>query len=444
MRRIAFATLGCKVNQYDTEGVRSLFEAEGYRVVPFDSVADVYIVNTCTVTSTGESKSRQLLRRARRRNPIALVVAMGCYSEVAPERVEELAVADLIFGTRGRDGIPRAVEERIMERGSSSSEESIIQPAAEYTEFEDLTVDGWRGRTRAFVKVQDGCNRCCSYCIVPRARGPSRSRPMESVIGEVERLASKGYREIVLTGVELGAYGLEVGYGDSSLADLIRAVASVPEVLRVRLGSLDIRDIDEDLITVLADTPVVCRHLHLPVQSGDDGILTLMRRDYTSKAFREGIDRLRSSLQGLAVSTDVIVGFPGEDRSSFQRTVSFVQKCGFSRIHVFGFSKREGTAAASMDDQVKSGEIKARTSELISVAEDLALSHNRRHLGNEVGVLVEGLSRERWYHGLTEDYVRAEFIGDHLEPGTLVTVSVRSADYEGVYDRTEEERAASG
>ncbi|HHW15551.1 MAG TPA: tRNA (N(6)-L-threonylcarbamoyladenosine(37)-C(2))-methylthiotransferase MtaB, partial [Firmicutes bacterium] len=389
---IAFHTLGCKVNQYDTGSVAALFREAGYEVVDFSSPADVYVVNTCTVTGLGEKKSRQMLRRARRQNPRAVVVALGCYAQTAPSEVAGIPGVDLVVGTAGRRELVRLVDEARRHRSAASVPESDGRgpgdagggPAAVAVEeygrtaaFEELGTGAVVERTRATVKVQEGCRQFCSYCKVPYARGPERSRPPAAVLAEVERLVAAGFSEVVLTGIHLGSYGRDLEDCPAwDLARLAARVAGVPGLARLRLSSVEPTDVTDELIALVRENPVLCRHFHLPLQSGDDAILRRMNRRYTTAEYARVAERIRAAVPEVAVTTDLIAGFPGETEESFARTLAFVQEMAFSRLHVFPYSRRRGTPAAAFPAQVPAPVKRARVDRLIALGRELSFSYN--------------------------------------------------------------------
>jgi len=435
--RVAFHTLGCKVNFHDTEGVASLFRRRGYRVVDFDELADVYVINTCSVTNTGAKKSRQSIRRAISQNPRAVVVVMGCYAQYAPDEVAAIPGVDIIIGTHRRTELVDMVEE-VLETGRPIR---AVEKIFKVREFEELPVLDFEGRTRATLKIQDGCNEFCSFCQIPWARGRSRSRLPERVQEQVERLAAQGFKEVVLTGVHLGTYGMDLD-PPSSLAEIIRRIHDTPGLERIRISSVDPNEIDDELIDVVTGLPKVCRHLHIPAQSGDDDILLLMRRRHSVDQFRQVVEVLRARLPELAITTDVIVGFPGETDERFENTFRFCREIGFSKIHVFPYSVRAGTAAERLPGHVEHSVKHARAERLIALSEELALAFHRRLVGTVQEVLVERSSGP-WRKGLTDTYVRVEFQDEPgsspVQEGDLVSVRVDEAESDGVTGRLVDE-----
>lgn len=438
MPRVAFHTLGCKVNQYDTEALAALFRGSGYEVVDFGAPADVYVINTCTVTAEGGRKSRQLVRRARRRNPDAVVVVAGCLPQVAADEAAAIPGVDVVVGQTERARMVDLVEAARAARGGAEGAARRPAPLVAVgnvfraREFEELPIAGFAGRTRAVLKVQEGCNEMCTYCIVPFARGRPRSRRPEEAKAEAARLAAAGYRELVLAGIHLGAYGRDLPERPT-LAALLRAVHEVEGIARIRLSSLEPMDVGEDLLEAMAALPRVCPHLHLPLQSGSDAVLRRMGRRYTTAGFRDLVRAARARIPGLAVTTDLIAGFPGETEEDHAATLAFVAEIGFSRLHVFPFSPRAGTPAASYPGQVPRAERERRARELAALGERLALESHRALVGQVVEVLVEGeVPGERLMRGYTPQYVRVSFPGAQELRNRIVLVRITAAGPDGV------------
>ena len=440
-RRVAFYTLGCKVNQYDTEAMAGLFRRAGWEVVDYRQPADVYVVNTCTVTARSEAQSRQAVRQARRRNPGALVVVCGCYPQVSGEEALRATGADVVLGTRGRGEIVSLVERalrgerRLVEVGPYLPPREVREAgeagAAGHRPgegYEEIPVEA-QGRTRAVLKVQEGCDMGCTYCIVPLARGPARSRDPGAALREARRLVAAGFREIVLTGIQLGAYGRDLGMADG-LAWLVEQLAATPGLWRLRVSSLEPVDVSDRFLDVVAASPVVCPHLHLPLQSGSDRVLEAMGRPYSAAQYLALVERAREKVAELALSTDVLVGFPGETDEDFAATVRVVERVGFMRLHVFPYSPRPGTAAARMPDRVPDRVKEERARILREVGERLARSFVLGLVGRVVEVLAE---REHggWVSGLTGNYVRVRFPGGADLEGCLVEVRITGAEADG-------------
>lgn len=440
-RKCAFYTLGCKVNQYDTESLMRLFRERGYDIVDFDSRADVYCINTCTVTQVSDKKSRQAIRRARKQNPFAIVAVVGCYAQAVPEEVAAIPGVDVVAGTRERGVLVDMVEEAMKGEGPIVR----VRAGSPCEPFEELPIDGFASRIRGFVKVQDGCDEYCSYCKVPYARGKSRSRRLENVLAEVERLVEAGHKEIVITGVHLGAYGrdlaeLRPGVAPD-LAWLVEKVHEVRGVGRVRLSSVEPLDVTCGLIRVVADLPRVAKHFHIPLQSGDDAVLARMNRNYRASDYERLVGRIREAVSPVGITTDIMVGFPGETDEMFMRSYEFARRVGFSRMHVFKYSRRPGTYAARMPGQVDPATKQARSAEMIELGRELAEAFHLSLVGGREDALVEEYDRDRGLvTGLGSTYVRVEFPGTVDLVGEFVPVSIVSARS----DLVQGERVVSG
>lgn len=393
--RVAFYTLGCKVNHYETQAMEELFRAAGHTVVPFEDVADAYVVNTCTVTQMSDKKSRQILSQAHRRNPNAPIAAVGCYAEVAKDAVSSLPGVSLVLGTEGRRDIVRLIERATVE---GTVEADYPAPFKRRT-FEDLSAQS-DSRTRATLKVQDGCVSFCSYCIIPYARGALRSRTLESTKKELSALAEKGYREVVLTGIQLSAYGVDLS-DKPELSDLIALADDVAGLERLRLGSLEPRVITDRFLSVAKDSRTLCRQFHLSLQSGSDTVLARMNRRYTTAEYRDAVARIRACMPDAAITTDLIAGFVGETEEEHKETLRFVEEIGFARIHVFPYSRRKGTKADTMEGHLPRALKEARTRELIALGEQLEAAFIDRQIGKTVSVIMEDDGT-----GYTGNYIR--------------------------------------
>jgi threonylcarbamoyladenosine tRNA methylthiotransferase MtaB len=417
-KTVAIATLGCKVNQYESSSLAEMFRARGYRIVDFKDRADVYIINTCTVTSLGDRKSRQVIRRAARANPEALVVVTGCYSQVSPDEALAIQGVDMVMGTAGRSQIVDIVEN--LEKGRKIN---AVRELPRTSEFEELPAAATTGRVRAFLKVQEGCNNYCSYCIVPHARGPLRSRDPGQALEEAGKLVREGYRELVLTGIHTGAYGKDK-VGSLNLPGLLEKLAEIEGLARIRLSSVEPMDITGDLISLLAKGSPFCPHLHIPVQSGDDRILSAMRRNYRSDDFRRLAGLIRSKISDVSITTDVIVGFPGESDDNFNNTCNLIKELKFSALHVFKFSPRKGTAASELPGQVPPAVKERRSAELIALGKSLSAEFAAGYLGRDVEVLAEesAAGHPGMMEGLTANYLRVAFPGNKSLRGRFVRV----------------------
>lgn len=424
-KRVAISTLGCKVNQYESAVLAGAFHQRGYRVVEFATAADVYIINTCTVTRLGDRKSRQLIRRATRTNPNALIVVTGCYAQVAPAEIMAIPGVDLVVGTQDRTKLVDLVE--TAEKGREPV--NLVTDLAGRDLFEEDEALPWQERTRAFLKIQDGCNNYCTYCIVPYARGKLRSRKPEEVVRLAGKLAAAGYKEVVLTGIHTGSYGQDLPY-DITLAGLLRRLEQVDGLARIRLSSIEPHDITLELVEVLAASPLFCRHLHVPLQSGDEFVLQKMGRRYTAWEFARLAEVLQENIAGLGLTTDVIVGFPGESEEAFDNTYGLVKKCRFSKLHVFKYSPRPGTPAAAFNEQVEAGLKEKRSRDLITLGRELEHNFAASLSGQVLSVLVERQCPKDvdFYEGLADNYVRVLFPGQERLVGSIVQVLVESID----------------
>ena len=400
MPKVALTTLGCKVNQFETEVMEGLFKQRGYEVVPFAEQADYYIINTCSVTSLGEKKSRQLIRRAQRLSPQAIIAVTGCYSQLAPEEIKKIEGVRVVIGTKERGQIVELVEQAAREDGIIEKMTDIMQADA----FEDIPLFDVPERTRAFLKIQEGCTNFCSYCIIPYVRGPLRSRKIESIREEARKLVAAGFKEIVLTGIHLGAYGRDLP-GELTLADAARAVLSVDGLVRLRLGSLESIELTDDLFSLLRADGRFSRHLHLPLQAGHDAVLKSMNRHYTAQQYADLIAKVESEIPGIAVSTDIIVGFPGETEEMFAESLQFVEKMNFAKMHVFPYSKRKGTPAAEMPEQVAEPVKKDRVHRMQQLADQKAAEFHQQFIGKTADVLFE-TRKDGITDGLTGNYIR--------------------------------------
>jgi threonylcarbamoyladenosine tRNA methylthiotransferase MtaB len=420
--KVAFHSLGCKVNYYETEALKGKFREDGFEIVDFQDLADVYVVNTCTVTHQADRKSRQVIRRAKRRSPAALVAVTGCYAEVNPEVISSLPEADLILGTQNRLSLPELVKRKI------SGEDAAVKvnPVGRNREFEDMPWMPEQGRARAFLKIQDGCDQGCSYCIVPIARGPVRSLPPEKGIAYLKEISSHGYEEVVLSGIHLGVYGRDLKPA-ADLGSFLERAVTVKGIKRIRLSSIEPTDFNDQLIKVIAHNEKICRHLHIPLQSGDNSILETMGRPYNTIFFSGLLTKLRDFIPDLAVSTDIMVGFPGEEEEHFLRSFNFVKSSDFSRLHVFKFSPRRGTKAEGMEAQV-APEIKdQRSGKMIALGEELSSIYQGKFLGRELSVLFEKVLDEGMLEGLTSNYLRVRAYGPENLRGQIGKVLIKES-----------------
>lgn len=423
MKRVAFYTLGCKVNQYETESLSGIFEKAGYEIVDFESEADIYVINTCTVTSLSDRKSRQIIRRAKKNNEKAIIVVVGCYAQTSPEEVSSIPGVNLVLGTNGRTGIIDFINE--IEAGKSKL--NFVNDIMKVREFEEMGVEVYKERTRAFIKIQEGCSQFCSYCIIPYARGPVRSREEEKIIEEVKRLSKNGYKEVVLTGIHIASYGKDIK--TSSLVELIKKVHQIEGVKRIRLGSIEPRMINESFVDAVAGLNKLCPHYHVSLQSGCDSTLSRMNRKYTTEEYMNSIELLRSNIRDVAVTTDVMVGFPGETDDEFESTYRFIDKLSFSGVHVFKYSPRKGTPAADFLDQVSSEKKEERSNRLLELGSVKTLEFNRKYIGRSLPVLFEQpfKAKEGFVEGLTPNYIRVACRGGVEFEGQEIKVLIKEA-----------------
>ena len=411
--RYAIYTLGCKVNQYETQALETELLRRGHTLVPFGDEADAYIINTCTVTAVSDRKSRNAIRRAKKRNPAAVVAVCGCYAQTAPEDVAALGV-DLVSGTGDRLGFLNEVERLsgLVRAEAELAPEMLVDNIMTHRSFEQLPAGGLEGRTRAMLKVEDGCVNFCTYCIIPYARGPVRSLPLPAAVAQAEKLARDGYREIVLTGIEISSWGHEFRDG-TGLIDLVEGVCRAAPELRVRLGSLEPRTITEDFCRRAAALPNLCPHFHLSMQSGCDGVLKRMNRKYDTARYYESVTLLRGFFDRPAITTDLIVGFPGETEEEFTATLEFVEKCAFSAMHIFPYSRRTGTPAAKMADQVPNAVKEERAARAGALAARLKAAYLEQWVGASLPVLFEE-EKEGLWRGHTPNYVEVMARGEAL------------------------------
>ena len=414
-RTVAFHTLGCKVNQYDTQAMRERFEEAGFRTVDFEDRADVYVVNTCTVTGTGDKKSMQTIRRCHRNNPDAAIVVTGCLAQRAADELK-LPGVRLVLGTQRRGEVVQLLAQALEQDCALIAVETLRQ-----TPFEHLTVHAHEGHTRATMKIQEGCDRWCTYCIIPSVRGPIRSRPLDEIRAEAQSLAAAGFKEVVLTGIHLTSYGREQ-HGAITLLDAIRAVHEVEGIERIRLGSLEPVIVTGAFVQGIAAMPKVCHQFHLALQSGSDTVLARMRRRYTSGEFLAACAMLRGAFEDCALTTDVMTGFPGETEEEFAQTVDTCKKAGFARMHVFPYSEREGTKAAAMEGSVPRHIREERARQLIAVGKELERAALEGRIGRTDEVLVEEIDAQGRGTGYTGGYMRVHVQG--AQPGEIVRVRI--------------------
>ncbi|MDO4300409.1 MAG: tRNA (N(6)-L-threonylcarbamoyladenosine(37)-C(2))-methylthiotransferase MtaB [Clostridia bacterium] len=429
MNRIAFTTLGCKVNLYDSEAMAELFAQKGYEIVDFDDTADIYVINTCTVTNFGDKKSRQMIRRARRQNENSIIVATGCYAQVAPQTVAEIEGINIVIGTKDRGKVVEIVESYRAEKGVLNAVTDIKGEK----EFERLRVSNLKDRTRAYIKIQEGCNRYCTYCIIPYARGPVRSRKPEDVIDEVKTLAKNGFKEVVLTGIHVASYGLDLE--NITLADIIEQVHSVEGIERIRFSSMEPKACDDEFVARMAKLPKVCEHYHLSLQSGSDTTLKKMNRRYTAEEYAAACERLRKAFPDAAITTDIIVGFPTETDENFNESYEFAEKVRLSKIHVFPYSPKTGTPAAKIRPQIAPDVKNERSHKMLELSARLNKEFMSRYISSTMEVLFERLEGD-FYEGHTRNYIKVLCKSDSDLTNQLVNVKLTDiAGEETMYGR---------
>ncbi|MDQ0161291.1 tRNA (N(6)-L-threonylcarbamoyladenosine(37)-C(2))-methylthiotransferase MtaB [Aeribacillus alveayuensis] len=441
MPSVAFHTLGCKVNHYETEAIWQLFKEAGYERKDFDQMADVYVINTCTVTNTGDKKSRQVIRRAIRKNPDGVICVTGCYAQTSPAEIMAIPGVDIVIGTQDRHKMLDYIEQYKQERQPINGVSNIMKARV----FEELDVPTFTDRTRASLKIQEGCNNFCTFCIIPWARGLMRSRDPKEVIKQAQSLVDAGYKEIVLTGIHTGGYGEDMK--DYNFAMLLSDLdEQVKGLKRIRISSIEASQITDEVIEVLNRSDKIVRHLHIPLQSGSNSVLKRMRRKYTMEFFAERLNRLREALPGLAITSDVIVGFPGETEEEFMETFNFVKEHRFSELHVFPYSKRTGTPAARMENQVDEDVKNERVHRLIALSDQLAKEYASQFEGEVLDVIPEERYKENpesgLYEGYSDNYLKVVFPATEEMVGKIVKVKITEAGYpynEGEFVRVVED-----
>lgn len=428
-KTVSLNTLGCKVNHYETEAIWQLFKEEGYERTEFDRQADVYVINTCTVTNTGDKKSRQVIRRAIRQNPDAVICVTGCYAQTSPAEIMAIPGVDIVVGTQDRTKLLGYIDQYLTERQPINAVRNIMKNRV----YEELDVPAFTDRTRASLKIQEGCNNFCTFCIIPWARGLMRSRDPQEVLNQAQQLVEAGYLEIVLTGIHTGGYGQDLK--DYNLAQLLRDLeANVKGLKRLRISSIEASQLTDEVIEVLRESNIVVNHLHIPIQSGSDTVLKRMRRKYTMEFFGERLTKLHEALPDLAVTSDVIVGFPGETEEEFMETYNFIRDHKFSELHVFPFSPRTGTPAARMEDQIDEDIKNERVHRLIALNDQLAKEYASRFEDQVLEVIPEefvhdGSDEAGLLTGYTDNYLKVVFEGPESLIGQLVKVKITQAGY---------------
>lgn len=409
MYRVAFNTLGCKVNQYETDAVRKMFENAGYEVVPFGQIADVYVVNTCTVTALSDRKSRQMLRRAINKNNEAVIVAMGCYSQTAPEDIEKIEGVDLIIGTSDRKEIINLVENKLLEKSGTKVLPTVhVNDIMKQRVFEEIDIDNTQEHTRAYMKIQDGCTQFCSYCKIPYSRGPIRSRNIDDIREEAMRLNRAGFKEVVFTGIHLASYGKDLKNENLNLVSAIECVHQVEGIERIRLGSIEPSTVTEEFVAAIIKYDKLCPHFHISLQSGSNNTLREMNRKYSKEEFANATRLLREAIPNVAITTDIIVGFPGETEEHFEESYAFVESQKFAGTHVFKFSRRKGTKAYDMKNQVQDDVKESRSAKMIKLSKINQMKYELNMVGTQNAILIENIEIVddcKYISGYTENYI---------------------------------------
>lgn len=427
MKRAASFALGCKVNQYESEAIAELFAEKGYDIVGIDEEADVYIINTCTVTNFGDKKSRQLIRKVKRQNKNAVVAVVGCYAQTAPQELMQVEGVNLVIGTKDRAKIVEMVEHYDAARGVENHVSDIMKERV----FEPLSIQKLANRTRAYLKIQDGCSQYCSYCIIPYARGPIRSREPQDVIAEVKRLAENGFKEVVLTGIHVASYGKD--RRDTSLLEILRQVHEVAGIERIRFSSIEPNVVTEEFAQAIAGMPKVCDHFHLSLQSGCDKTLKEMNRKYDTEKYRQAAATLRKYLPEVALTTDIIAGFPGETEEDFQASYDFAEEIGFAKIHAFPYSPKRGTPAAARKDQLLNAVKAERSHRLIELSDQMADAFIQKYVGREVEVLFERAIGEGVYEGHTTNYIKVRATAEADLTNRICMTRITKAEKEELF-----------
>ena len=417
MKTVGIYTLGCKVNTYESEFIINELKKADYKILPFDDVCDIYIINTCTVTNNSDNKSCKMIRSAIRRNPNACIVVCGCYVESHKDSLED--GIDIVLGNRDKSKIVDLLNEYF------KSKEKICRLYSNRNDlFEDMEISNFPGRTRAFVKIQDGCDNFCSYCIIPYVRGKCCSKKMDKVISEITSLVENGYHEVVLTGIHTGSYGRDI---DCSFAELLREIIKIKGLIRLRISSIEITELTDEVLDILRESDILVDHLHIPLQAGSNEILKAMNRKYNINDYINKINEIRSIRPNIAISTDVIVGFPGETEELFQETINTCRKVGFSKIHVFPYSERRGTRASLMDNKINNSVKKDRARRLIEVSHELEIDYMKKFIGKNVDVLIEEtINGESFGHTGNYLYVKSKKSLPHNE---IVTLKITDISY---------------
>lgn len=420
MKKVAFYTLGCKVNQYETEAMLEMFKKDGYIQVESEDFADVYVINTCTVTHMSDRKSRQYIRRMKKKNPDAIIAVVGCYSQVSPEEILDIEEVNLVMGTNERRQI---VEE--IKKIDASKKVSTVDDIMKVRAFEEIEISQSNGKTRAFMKIQDGCDRFCTYCIIPYARGGKvRSRSINSILEEANKLANNGYKEIVLTGIHVASYGKDLRQEQTTLLNVIKEIDKIEGIKRIRLSSVEPILFTDEFVSEVSKMEKVCQHYHLSLQSGCDETLKRMNRRYTTEEYKTIVDRLRENIPNVAITTDIIVGFPGETNDEFNKTYEFLKEIELSQMHIFKYSPRKGTPAATMENQVDPQMKQFRSDKLLNLNKENFNKFASRFIDKELDVLFESNVADDMYEGLTTNYIRVVVPSEKDIQGEILKVKI--------------------
>lgn len=412
--KAAIHTLGCKVNIYESEYIINILKENGYQIVDFDSKADIYIINTCTVTNTSDKKSEKMIKRARKQNKDAIIIAMGCHAQIKGDNID----ADIIIGNKDKSKIISLIEEYQENKNKIKRIYNL-----DNISFEDMYISSFNSHTRAFVKIQDGCDAFCSYCIIPYARGPIRSKDPKTVIKEITSLVENGYKEIILTGIHTGKYGKDINY---TFEQLLKDIIKIKNLYRIRISSIEINELTDPILNLIKDNQVIAKHLHIPLQSGSDKILKLMDRKYDLKFYKDRIEKIRKMIKDVSITTDLIVGFPNEDEKDMEDTLKFIKEIKFTKIHTFPYSKREGTKAASMENQIDETIKRKRVKTVLELSDQLEQDFYQSKLNKTEELIIEQTKDGKSY-GYTSNYIKVE-IDSPLKPNEVISVKINKVN----------------
>lgn len=412
--KAAIHTLGCKVNIYESEYITNILKENGYQIVDFDSKADIYIINTCTVTNTSDKKSEKMIKRARKQNKDAIIIAMGCHAQIKGDNID----ADIIIGNKDKSKIISLIEEYQENKNKIKRIYNL-----DNISFEDMYISSFNNHTRAFVKIQDGCDAFCSYCIIPYARGPIRSKDPKTVIKEITSLVENGYKEIILTGIHTGKYGKDINY---TFEQLLKDIIKIKNLYRIRISSIEINELTDPILDLIKDNKIIAKHLHIPLQSGSDKILKLMDRKYDLKFYKDRIEKIRKMIKDVSITTDLIVGFPNENEKDMEDTLKFLKEIKFTKIHTFPYSKREGTKAASMENQIDETIKRKRVKTVLELSDQLEQDFYQSKLNETEEVIIEQTKDGKSY-GYTSNYIKVE-INSPLKPNEVISVKINKVN----------------